>query len=367
MARGVGVIGASPRRGWAGRTHVPAIRAVPELRLAAVATSDEATAGAAADEWGVQGYADPLALIADPAIEIVVVAVKAPDHAPLVEAALRARKPVLCEWPLGRSLAETARLAELARTLEVPTAIGLQGRVSPWVAGVRRRLAEGWVGEVRSVSLMAWDLLSTGTITAGNAYMLDPDNGATPLSIVGGHTLDTLFHMVGEPTSLSAVTTTSVPWVSVDGASRVAARSPDQIVLAGTLRGGAALSVHIRAGEAEDEAVRLEIGGSEGFLRVVVREGYIHWGPFDVSVRRGGERLASWALPHDGVDPDLAVDLGVAHNVAYLHRAFARALDGQGRVADFADALARHHLIERIAQGTQPDVGTRAARSMSVE
>ena len=77
------MIGASPRRGWAGRTHVPAIGAVPELRLAALATSDEATAEAASREWDLRGHADPVALIADPAVEVVVVAVKAPRPRPL--------------------------------------------------------------------------------------------------------------------------------------------------------------------------------------------------------------------------------------------------------------------------------------------
>ncbi len=316
MTRGIGVIGASPGQSWAAETHVPAIRALPEFCLAAA--------------------------------EVIAVVVKAPDHAPFVEAALRAGKPVVCEWPLGRNLEETVRLSKLAQDLGVPTAIVLQGRVSPWVAGLRRFLEEGRVGEIRSVSLWAWDMLSTGRISSRNAYMLDPDNGATPLSIVGGHTLDTLFHMVGEPDRMTAVTATTVRRIMAEDGTVVDARNSDQTMLVGTLAGGAAFSAHIRAGAAQDESTRIEIAGSDGFLRVVVRKGYVHWSPFEVSCSSGENPLEELTFPMDGFDPDISASLGVAHNVAYLYRAFGRSLDGKGAVASFSDAVARHEMIARI-------------------
>ena len=40
----VGVIGASPERSWAARTHIPALRALPEFELTAVGTSREDSA-----------------------------------------------------------------------------------------------------------------------------------------------------------------------------------------------------------------------------------------------------------------------------------------------------------------------------------
>jgi len=36
---GVGIVGANPERGWAARGHLPALRALPGYRLAAVATT----------------------------------------------------------------------------------------------------------------------------------------------------------------------------------------------------------------------------------------------------------------------------------------------------------------------------------------
>ena len=73
---GVGVIGASPLRpGWAVTAHLPALLALSEYELRAVATSSEASAKAAGEAYGVPAYADPAAMIARADIDLVVVTV----------------------------------------------------------------------------------------------------------------------------------------------------------------------------------------------------------------------------------------------------------------------------------------------------
>ena len=78
---GVGVIGASPLRpGWAVTAHLPALLALSEYELRAVATSSEASAKAAGEAYGVPAYADPAAMIARADIDLVVVTVKLAHH-----------------------------------------------------------------------------------------------------------------------------------------------------------------------------------------------------------------------------------------------------------------------------------------------
>jgi predicted dehydrogenase len=349
----VGVIGANPERGWAGSTHIPAIGAVPELQLVAVGTSNPQSAELAQRKWGVQAYSDPYALISDDSVAIVSISVKTPDHAPLVEAALKAGKPVYCEWPLGRNLVETEQLAALAAERDVTTAIGLQGRASPWIAELRRMIEEGYVGRMQSVNLTAWDLFSTGVISPGNAYMIDPANGATPLTIIAGHTLDSLFYLVGEPAELVASGAITVPEIRVGSTGPlVRASSLDQITVVGRLSNGAVFSTHIRAGRAEDETARVEIRGTEGFLRIVAREGYIHWDKLEISGRRGDEPLAPMDLGAHAFDARLPVQPGPGHNVAYAYRAFARRLERRGNFPDFDVALMRYRIIDQIQRAT---------------
>src|ERR1700722_9468117 len=97
---GVGIIGASPGKGWASATHVPAIKSLPAYELRAVCTSRRESAHEAKRVFGVSLAFDHYdALIARPEIDLVVVAVRVPHHFEIVAAAIAAGKSVYCEWP----------------------------------------------------------------------------------------------------------------------------------------------------------------------------------------------------------------------------------------------------------------------------
>jgi predicted dehydrogenase len=49
----IGVIGATPSRGWGTAAHLPALKALEEFEIAAVSTTRLATAGATAEAFGV--------------------------------------------------------------------------------------------------------------------------------------------------------------------------------------------------------------------------------------------------------------------------------------------------------------------------
>ena len=85
----VGIIGASPSSGWALQAHLPALQTLPDYVLTAVATTRQQSADQTARRFGVAHAFDRAqALIEHPEVDLVVVSVRAPDHAPLVRAAL---------------------------------------------------------------------------------------------------------------------------------------------------------------------------------------------------------------------------------------------------------------------------------------
>src|SRR5258708_5620909 len=95
----VGIVGASPDRGWAARAHVPALRSSPAFELVAVSTSRLESARRAAQAFGVQhGFADVRGLVALDELDLVVITVKVAAHAELAHAAIKAGKHVYCEW-----------------------------------------------------------------------------------------------------------------------------------------------------------------------------------------------------------------------------------------------------------------------------
>ena len=286
----VGIIGARADRGWAGAVHVPAVRAVSELDLVAVATTKENTAKAASDAFNVPlSFGNPFELIRHPEVDMVSVVVKAPEHRGLVLAAVEAGKPVFCEWPLGISLAETDELAKTASRRNVKTAIGLQGRYSPWLNHVRALVRDGYVGRILSTTLFAEDDFSTGKVSEGNAYMMNVANGVNPLTIHGGHFIDSLCHVAGELAVVTAQLATTLPYVTVrETGERLRSTSPDQIVVAATLASGGVASIHIRAGRSPGNLLFWDIQGIDGILRITSKSGFMHWDPLRIEGARTG-------------------------------------------------------------------------------
>jgi predicted dehydrogenase len=62
----IGIVGADTKASWAKVSHVPAIKGLPGVRLAAVATRNELSAREAAEAFGAdRWYSDPFAMIRD--------------------------------------------------------------------------------------------------------------------------------------------------------------------------------------------------------------------------------------------------------------------------------------------------------------
>lgn len=86
-----------------------------------------------------------------PTIDAVVVATPDHTHAVVSMAAMKAGKPVYCEKPLTRTVAEARALRETARTQALATQMGNQGSASgPFRRGVEL-VREGVLGDIREV------------------------------------------------------------------------------------------------------------------------------------------------------------------------------------------------------------------------
>lgn len=99
--------------GYAGKTfHAPLITAEPALHLAAVVSRDAAKVHA--DLPAVRVEADVATVLADPTIDLVVIATPNDSHAPLAHAAIAAGKAVVVDKPLALTLAEARQIASHA-------------------------------------------------------------------------------------------------------------------------------------------------------------------------------------------------------------------------------------------------------------
>src|SRR5438132_8256836 len=148
----VGIIGASPDRGWAAQAHIPALKSLSDdFEITALSTSRRASADAASKLFGVPvAFDNHQELVNRADVDVVAITVKVPYHLELATAALEAGKAVYCEWPLGNGLVEARTLAALAKKKGVLAVVGLQARSAPAVTYVRDLIAQGYGGHTLS-------------------------------------------------------------------------------------------------------------------------------------------------------------------------------------------------------------------------
>ncbi|WP_196073444.1 Gfo/Idh/MocA family protein [Nakamurella alba] len=350
---GVGVIGASPHGSWAARSHIPAIAAVPGLHLAAVCTSRSNSAREAAEAYGVPAFTDPNDLAGHPEVDLVVVAVNVPTHVDLVGAAVRAGRPVYCEWPLGVTTAQAVTIAD--STGDLPTAVGLQARSAPALRHAAALLAEGAIGDLESVSATAFSSRGAHRVADGKRYLFDAATGANLLTIEGGHLLDALFLLCGEPVELTGRALVRRPEVADDTGRALTVSAPDTVTVAAALPGGAPLTAHLAQGSTALHRTEIVLLGSDGALTIrTTAPGGIQMAPLELHLARG--RIAApepVTIPAGMTSTTAAVDLpATAVNVAEALAGFAAVLHGRQHPAsppDFGHAVTRHRSLDLVA------------------
>jgi predicted dehydrogenase len=348
----VGIIGANPDRGWAAQAHIPALKSLSDdFEITALSTSRRESADAAGKLFDVAlAFDNHQDLVNSADVDVVAVTVRVPYHLELATAALRAGKAVYCEWPLGNGLREAEALAASAKKQGVLAVTGLQARAAPPVAYVRDLIEQGYVGEVLSTTLIGSGMGWGATVEPYNAYLNDKKNGATMLSIALGHAADALCHCLGDVREVSATTTVRRKSYTIAGTDEIKPlNADDQVVVAGLLESGAALSIHYRGGVSRGTNLLWEINGTDGDLQLTADGGQVQI--FEMTVR--GARGAQSALEILPVPEQYRwsppQSPGPSTNVAQSYARFARDYrEGTHLCATFDDAVTRHRLLDAI-------------------
>lgn len=162
------------------RSVIPAIRSTStRFELAAVASRDDAKAREAAAQLGCRGYGSYEALLEDPSIDAVYIPLPNGLHHRYVMEALRNRKHVWVEKSLGCSYDEVAEMVQTAREADLALLENFQFRTHSQLSTILGLLAEGVIGELRSVR-----------VSFGFPPFKDPGNIRYDPALGGGALLD---------------------------------------------------------------------------------------------------------------------------------------------------------------------------------
>ena len=334
--------------------------------MTAVATTRAETARATADAFAVPLAFDNAAdLIASPDVDVVAVTVKVTQHEAVVRASLATGKHVFCEWPLGTSLAEATGLADLAAATGRQHVVGLQGYHSAGARYVAELIGQGAIGRVLAVSAVAVGRQGGGRIPAASAYAADRAAGATVLSITAAHLLATLGQAVGLPRTVASVVTAQHRAATViETGETFPVTAPDQVVLAGELHGGAALSVAVQGGASPRAHFEVRVVGTDGTLvigpdRTGADHGgaSIHVADWTIRALRGSAAPEDLPVPARLLPLPPGVPAGPPRNVALVYQELASAIDEERPAEpDFATAVRYHSLIESIERAASTGI-----------
>jgi predicted dehydrogenase len=150
---GFGVVGINSR---VRRAILTGLRQSSRARLVAVCSRDPAKAAATAADFDCTGYASYPALLADPAVDVVVVCTPHAQHHPMTMAALAAGKQVVCEKPLACTVADAEAMLAAAERSGRPSLVNFTYHSLAGHRLVARLLQAGAIGAVRYLDLAYW-------------------------------------------------------------------------------------------------------------------------------------------------------------------------------------------------------------------
>jgi predicted dehydrogenase len=138
--------------GSMGRNHLRVLRSRPDVRLVAVADPVPDALEAAARAGASQGFAEPLAMVAEADLDAIVIAAPTMAHAPIALAAIERGIAVLVEKPLAASFDEALGIVRAARARGVPVQVGHVERFNPAVLELGRLLEAGWLSTIYAIA-----------------------------------------------------------------------------------------------------------------------------------------------------------------------------------------------------------------------
>ncbi|MEX2240175.1 MAG: Gfo/Idh/MocA family oxidoreductase [Burkholderiales bacterium] len=186
-----------------------------KIRFVAAVTRDPAARKPLGERFGLALTARYADVLADSAIDAVVLATPHSQHAAEIAAAAQAGKHVFVEKPFTLTRASAESAIEACRTAAITLQVGFNRRYAPAYADMKRRIAAGEIGALRHLE---------GNFSGPPSYQIEPDNWRSnqiespggSMTARGCHVLDGMVHLAGLATGVVAISERQQLGIDVD-------------------------------------------------------------------------------------------------------------------------------------------------------
>ena len=248
--------------GWWGKTLVESVSGRSDaIRFVAGATRTRTPEVADfAELHGFEMREDYAAMLADRAVDAVVLATPHSMHSQQIVDAAGAGKHAFCEKPFALTKADATRAVDAARRAGITLGLGFNRRLHPEMAKLRERIRTGGLGTVMHVE---------ATMTFPNALLLTPDQwradrtetpcgGLTPMGV---HAVDGMIDLCGEVDEVYTQSFRRAVEIDADDTTSVLFRMKD------------GMSGYLGTLTATGGGFSFQVFGAKGFVRL---EGMTH-------------------------------------------------------------------------------------------
>jgi predicted dehydrogenase len=195
--------------GFGETVHLPALRACPGTTPVALWHPRPERLEAACRSAELPGHSDFDALLANPAVEAVVIATPPAPRFELARRALEAGKHLLLEKPVALNAEQVEALQRLALQRGLTVAVDFEYRAVPLFQQLAAMLASGCLGELVLVKF-DWLMGSRAEASRPWNWYSQAAKGGGVLGALGTHAFDTLHWLVGPSRSLRAQLSTAI-------------------------------------------------------------------------------------------------------------------------------------------------------------
>src|SRR5215831_17688600 len=269
---GIGMLGYA----FMGKAHTNAFKTLDYIytpppahpSLVAIGGSNPQQVEAAARRYGYEkGVTDWHAIVEVPAIQAFDNCAPNILHFEPTMAAIQAGKHVLCEKPLGMNANESRQMWQAATAAGVVHMCGFNYRFVPAIRLMRQIIQEGRLGRIyhfRARYLQDWLVDPAFRMT----WRLDVNQAGTgAIGDLGTHIIDLARFLVGEPTTISAVTTTFINEREIPQGGKKSVTVDDAFVATATFANGALGTLEAtRFARGRRNHNAIEINGEKGSL-----------------------------------------------------------------------------------------------------